>query len=115
MPTYDYECRDCRSRVEVSHGMTESGPSTCERCGGPMRRVLHPAGIIFRGSGFYKTDSRSSAASSTPSSTAATPGKEKASEPAAGDAETGRSPAPSSGGGDSPATVAPPKTAEGTG
>lgn len=40
--------------------MTESGPETCAACGGPLRRVLYPAGIIFKGSGFYSTDSRSS-------------------------------------------------------
>jgi hypothetical protein len=38
--------------------MLEDGPSTCERCGGQLRRVFHPTGIIFRGSGFYKNDSR---------------------------------------------------------
>ena len=50
--------------------MLEEGPSTCEVCGGVLRRVLHPAGIIFRGSGFYKTDSRSSSSASVPSGTA---------------------------------------------
>ena len=40
--------------------MLEDGPTTCEHCGGPLRRVLHPTGIIFKGSGFYRTDSRSS-------------------------------------------------------
>ena len=39
--------------------MQESGPERCERCGGELRRVFFPAGIIFKGSGFYKTDSRS--------------------------------------------------------
>ncbi|MDQ3880571.1 MAG: FmdB family transcriptional regulator [Chloroflexota bacterium] len=59
MPTYDYECRSCGNRIEVIHSMTDAGPAACERCGGPMRRLLYPAGIIFKGSGFYKTDSRS--------------------------------------------------------
>ena len=44
--------------------MTEDGPTTCEVCGGPLRRILHPAGIIFKGSGFYKTDSRASTSGS---------------------------------------------------
>ena len=43
--------------------MTEEGPTTCERCGGELRRVLYPTGIIFKGSGFYKTDSRASGGS----------------------------------------------------
>ena len=77
MPTYDYQCRSCGVITEVVHTMLEDGPSECERCGGQLRRLVHPTGIIFRGSGFYKTDSRSSSSgsvgggnrSATPSST----------------------------------------------
>jgi putative FmdB family regulatory protein len=58
VPTYDYQCRSCGSVTEVIHSMLEEGPSTCERCGGELRRMLYPAGIIFKGSGFYRTDSR---------------------------------------------------------
>ena len=53
--------------------MQESGPERCERCGGELRRVFFPTGIIFKGSGFYKTDSRSAgSATSTSSSKPAT-------------------------------------------
>lgn len=58
MPTYDYQCRACGLTTEVIHSMLESGPTVCEQCGGDLRRVLYPAGIIFKGSGFYRTDSR---------------------------------------------------------
>ena len=75
MPTYDYQCRSCGVITEVVHSMLEDGPTTCERCGGELRRLVHPTGIIFKGSGFYKTDSRSSSGgvggaskSTTPSS-----------------------------------------------
>ena len=64
MPTYDYQCRLCGSVTEVIHSMLEDGPTTCERCGGELRRVLYPAGIIFKGSGFYRTDSRRDASAS---------------------------------------------------
>lgn len=57
--------------------MLEDGPATCEQCGGALRRVLHPAGIIFRGSGFYATDSRSSKESSTPAAAEGKNSKEK--------------------------------------
>ena len=67
MPTYDYQCRSCGSVTELIHSMLEEGPSVCERCGGELRRVLYPTGIIFKGSGFYRTDSRSDAAASTAS------------------------------------------------
>lgn len=63
VPTYDYECRSCGNRIEVIHSMLEDGPSTCEVCGGALRRVIYPTGIIFKGSGFYKTDSRSGGSS----------------------------------------------------
>jgi putative FmdB family regulatory protein len=60
VPTYDYQCRSCGVITEVVHSMLDEGPSACERCGGQLRRVFHPTGIIFKGGGFYKTDSRSS-------------------------------------------------------
>lgn len=65
MPTYDYQCRSCGFITEVVHSMLEDGPTVCERCGGPVRRVIHPTGIIFKGGGFYKTDSRASASSAS--------------------------------------------------
>jgi putative FmdB family regulatory protein len=58
VPTYDYQCRSCGVITEVIHSMTADGPTTCPECGGSLRRVFNPAGIIFKGSGFYKTDSR---------------------------------------------------------
>ena len=65
MPTYDYQCRSCGTVTEVIHAMTEDGPTVCEVCGGQLRRVLYPAGIIFKGSGFYRTDSRAATGSSS--------------------------------------------------
>lgn len=46
--------------------MTSDGPSVCEECGGALRRIIYPTGIIFKGSGFYSTDSRSSSSSTKP-------------------------------------------------
>ncbi|HEX3220785.1 MAG TPA: FmdB family zinc ribbon protein [Candidatus Limnocylindria bacterium] len=88
MPTYDYQCRSCGHTVEVIHSMTEEGPTTCERCGGSLRRVLYPTGIIFKGSGFYKTDSRASGSGSTNQKPASTsePGK-KSDSPDSGSAK----------------------------
>lgn len=50
--------------IEVIHSMLEDGPTVCERCGGELRRVIYPTGIIFKGSGFYRTDSRASGSGS---------------------------------------------------
>lgn len=60
MPTYEYECTACGQHIEVFQRFTEDALTTCGVCGGPLRKVFHPAGIVFKGSGFYATDSRSS-------------------------------------------------------
>lgn len=75
MPLYEYQCRSCKKTADVRHGFKETFDGKCEECGGEMARVYSPAGIVFKGSGFYLTDSRkaaeaavSSTASKTPSS-----------------------------------------------
>ena len=57
MPRYDYRCKKCGHDFEVSHGINDT-VKTCEKCGGDVRRVFHPVGIVFKGSGFYATDSK---------------------------------------------------------
>ncbi|MDQ5841747.1 MAG: FmdB family transcriptional regulator [Chloroflexota bacterium] len=96
MPTYDYRCRDCGHTIEIIHSILEDGPEVCERCRGPMQRVLHPTGVIFRGSGFYVTDSRSAHETASRDS-AASPAEKGSSAEGGGSAEGGSS----SGGGDS--------------
>jgi putative FmdB family regulatory protein len=59
MPTYEYECTSCGQHIEVYQRIAEDPLSTCGACGGALRKVFHPAGIVFKGSGFYATDSRS--------------------------------------------------------
>lgn len=60
MPTYDYRCQSCGSRFEVWQKITDEPVETCPTCGGPVRRIVHPVGLVFKGSGFYKTDHRDS-------------------------------------------------------
>jgi putative FmdB family regulatory protein len=93
VPTYDYQCRECGHTIEVIHSMQESGPERCDRCGGELRRMFFPTGIIFKGSGFYKTDSRSAGTSSTSASGSAPPKPSTGSEtkPASGDSDGGGS------------------------
>ena len=59
MPTYEYECTSCGQHIEVFQRISEDPLTTCGVCGGKLRKVFHPAGIVFKGSGFYATDSRS--------------------------------------------------------
>ena len=64
MPTYEYECTSCGQHIEVFQRFSEDALKTCGVCGGPLRKVFHPAGIVFKGSGFYSTDSRAKSGSS---------------------------------------------------
>lgn len=83
MPTYDYQCRNCGAVTEVIHSMLEEGPTNCARCGGPLRRVFYPTGIIFKGSGFYRNDSRTASGGSKDGSSGGTDaGSESATPPA---------------------------------
>jgi putative FmdB family regulatory protein len=58
MPTYEYVCRDCARHLEVVQSFRDLPLTTCGACGGPLRKVFSAAGIIFKGSGYYITDSR---------------------------------------------------------
>jgi putative FmdB family regulatory protein len=59
MPTYEYACRVCGHRFETVQSMKDDALTACPVCGGELRKVLHAAGIVFKGSGFYATDNRS--------------------------------------------------------
>jgi putative FmdB family regulatory protein len=63
MPTYEYECTVCGQHIEVFQRFSEDALTTCGVCGGKLRKVFHPAGIVFKGSGFYATDNRSKSSS----------------------------------------------------
>ena len=66
MPTYEYECQTCHERVEADQHFSDPALTTCELCGGELRKVFSAVGIVFKGSGFYKTDSRSSTSNPAP-------------------------------------------------
>ncbi len=68
MPLYDYQCRACGKVTEVRHGFKETFEGTCPSCSGEMKRVFSAAGIVFKGSGFYVTDSRKSSGGDSASS-----------------------------------------------
>ncbi|MGH9278578.1 MAG: FmdB family zinc ribbon protein [Acidimicrobiales bacterium] len=58
MPVYEYACRACGKHVEVAQSFTDEPLTTCDRCGGPLRKVFGSVGVVLKGSGFYRTDSR---------------------------------------------------------
>jgi len=58
VPTYQYTCTECGEPVEVVQKFTDEPLTVCSACGGRLRKVFSPVGIVFKGSGFYRTDSR---------------------------------------------------------
>jgi len=67
MPLYEYQCQECGLRFERRQHFSDEPIKTCPDCGGPVVRLIHPAGIIFKGSGFYVTDNRSKSSTGIPS------------------------------------------------
>jgi len=75
VPTYQYTCTDCGEPVEAVQKFTDAPLTVCAACGGRLRKVFSPVGIVFKGSGFYRTDSRNGSSATAP----ATKEKEKSS------------------------------------
>src|ERR1700722_19336264 len=61
MPTYEYQCKSCGTHHDVVQKFGDDPLTECPSCGGPLRKVFGAVGVVFKGSGFYKTDSRTSA------------------------------------------------------
>ncbi len=70
MPTYEYECQDCHEPVEAVQKFSDPALTVCPRCGGELRKLYSAVGIVFKGSGFYKNDSRPASKEKTTSTTA---------------------------------------------
>ena len=68
MPTYQYTCKACGEPLEVVQSFHDAPLTECPHCGGELRKVFSSVGVVFKGSGFYRTDSRSGAKSATSSS-----------------------------------------------
>ena len=66
MPTYEYKCADCGADLEVVQSIHDASLTECPECGGTLRKQFGNVGVVFKGSGFYKTDSRSSEKKSKP-------------------------------------------------
>jgi putative FmdB family regulatory protein len=107
VPVYGYRCQSCQREFEVQQRMSDLPQAACPDCDGVGTRLFYPAGILFKGSGFYKTDSRSTeAATSAESAKPAGDGAAESTKPA--------TPAKESPAKESPAPAATPKPAEST-
>ncbi len=80
MPTYEYECTQCERHFEVVQKFSDDPLTSCDVCGGAVRKVYGSVGVVFKGSGFYKTDSRSSGTKSSSSGASDTKTESKSTE-----------------------------------
>ncbi|MGW2253636.1 FmdB family zinc ribbon protein [Kitasatospora sp. NPDC001660] len=101
MPTYQYQCTECGNGLEAVQKFTDDALTTCPDCQGKLRKVFSAVGVVFKGSGFYRTDSRSSSSSSVSSSSSGS-----STSPSSSSASTSSSTGSSSSGSSSPAPAA---------
>ncbi|WP_152361342.1 FmdB family zinc ribbon protein [Microlunatus speluncae] len=80
MPTYQYRCTECSSELEVVQKFTDPSLTTCPECSGSLRKVFNAVGVVFKGSGFYRTDSRTDGKSGGGAKSDSAPAKETKSE-----------------------------------
>lgn len=83
MPTYSYQCTECDDRFDIVQAFTDDALTTCKRCSGRLRKRFNSVGVVFKGSGFYRTDSRESgkkSSSSTNGSSSSDSGSSNSSE-----------------------------------
>ncbi|MEV4129097.1 FmdB family zinc ribbon protein [Nocardia sp. NPDC049707] len=92
MPTYSYACTQCDNRFDIVQSFTDEALSVCSECSGKLRKLFNSVGIVFKGSGFYRTDSRG--------------GSSTASEPAKSDSGTSSSASSSDSGSSSSSSTA---------
>ncbi|WP_344235446.1 FmdB family zinc ribbon protein [Kribbella hippodromi] len=100
MPTYQYQCTDCGEALEVRQSFTDDALTVCPNCEGSLRKVFNAVGVVFKGSGFYRTDSRSSGKSSVPAKS------ESSSSGSSGSSSSGSSSSDSSSSSSSSSTAA---------
>ena len=81
MPTYQYACTECDHRFDAVQSFSDPSLTECPVCGGKLRKVFSSVGIVFKGSGFYRTDSRVGAGSTTAKSESGSDGSSTSSSP----------------------------------
>ncbi|WNI15893.1 FmdB family zinc ribbon protein [Actinacidiphila sp. ITFR-21] len=80
MPTYQYQCTECGEALEAVQKFTDDALTECPNCGGRLRKVFSAVGVVFKGSGFYRTDSRGSSSSSAPATKSSSGSDHKSSD-----------------------------------
>jgi putative FmdB family regulatory protein len=98
MPTYEYRCKNCGHQFEVVQSFSDAALTECALCEGPLRKVFSPVGVVLKGSGFYRTDSRSAGNGKRKAKADATAGSSSESGSDSGSGSTTKTAAGSSGG-----------------
>ncbi|HXF03054.1 MAG TPA: FmdB family zinc ribbon protein [Arthrobacter sp.] len=95
MPTYAYACKDCTHAFDIQQSFSDDSLTVCPECGGNLRKKFNSVGVVFKGSGFYRTDSRDAAkASSVPATSSGTDAAAAKPAAAAEPAKPAATPAP---------------------
>ncbi|MBV7246511.1 FmdB family zinc ribbon protein [Streptomyces fimicarius] len=107
MPTYQYQCTECGEGLEAVQKFTDDALTVCPSCDGRLKKVFSAVGIVFKGSGFYRNDSRGSSSSSTPASTTSKSSDSASSSSSGSDTKASASASSSSSGSSSSSASAP--------
>ena len=104
MPTYAYACTACDHRFEIVQSFKDDSLTECPECQGRLRKLFNAVGVVFKGSGFYRTDSRSSSSASTPAATSDAPKSDSGTKSGSASSASGSSSTGASGTSSSTAT-----------
>lgn len=110
MPTYAYACTECEHRFDIVQSFSDDALTECPECGGRLRKLFNAVGVVFKGSGFYRTDSRSSGSASTPATAGSSSGSSGASSESSSASGSSSSPAKTA----APSTTTPSSGASST-
>ena len=108
MPTYQYACTACGAKHEAVQSFTDAHLTDCPACGGLLRKVFSAVGVVFKGSGFYKNDSRSGDKKDGATSSSPAPSAPAATSSSDGGAAAPASPAPAAAPASAPSTTSTP-------
>ncbi|AYM41096.1 FmdB family zinc ribbon protein [Mycobacteroides chelonae] len=88
MPTYSYACADCGDKFDIVQAFTDDALTVCQKCSGKLRKLFNSVGIVFKGSGFYRTDSRSGSVDAASKGDSGSKSESKSSESSASSSST---------------------------
>lgn len=95
MPTYSYACTECDNRFDVVQAFSDDALTACPKCNGRLRKLFGKVGVVFKGSGFYRTDSRDSSKSSSASAKSSSSESSSSSSSDSGSSSSSSSSSPS--------------------